>query len=72
MSIEWETAGEANDWVMPRAPLWKRLPIVRHVRGIWHSLMIERHESMWRSLGALPSGYDRWVVWGIFHGKERA
>ena len=68
----WENDGRDYGWQMPSAPLWKRLPVIRHVRAIYNVIMIDRHERLWRSLGAIPSGYDRWVVWGIWHGQERA
>ena len=31
---EWTEAQRDNGWVMPTAPLWKRLPIIRHVRAL--------------------------------------
>lgn len=67
----WREDAEANKWVMPAAPFWKRLPIVRHLRAISHSIGVSRHNALVRSIGMIPSGYDRWVLFGIWHGMER-
>lgn len=67
----WEEVGEEFNWDMPTTTWWKRLPIIRHVRATYHAIMVDRHERMWCSMGALSSGYDQWVLWGIWHGKER-
>lgn len=68
---QWRLHGNANSWEMPCAVWWKRLPVIRHIRASYHSVRAERHYQMYhRAHGALNSGYDRWVVWGIAHGKE--
>lgn len=67
----WKECGERNGWLMPTAPLWKRLPIIRHVRALKDAVALKRHEDMYISMGLIPTGYDQWVLWGIFHGKER-
>ena len=66
----WQAHGDTNGWKMPEAPLWKRLPVVRHARGIWNAFMVARHQARWAGIG-IPNGYDEWVLWGIFHGYER-
>ena len=70
---DWLQAGTANGWVMPTAPAWKRLPIIRYFRGVYHAIQVERHQAFWRhATGALHGGYDKWVVYGIHKGQERA
>jgi hypothetical protein len=70
--FEWKLDGNANRWEMPSAAWWKRLPVIRHFRAACHGVRAERHYQMWhRSTGALNTGYDRWVLWGIANGKER-
>lgn len=66
----WTADGFSNGWEMPTAPLWKRLPMIRHVRCIVLSFRVSAHEAFWSNF-ALISGYDRWVLWGIWHGLER-
>lgn len=65
---EWFEQGKRNGWVMPEAPLWKRLPIIRHIRAIWNSYQVARWYSM---VPGIPTGYDEWVLYGMFHGLER-
>lgn len=66
----WEIDGRKYGYVMPRAARWMRLPIIRHVRAIWLKILVERHYAMWAGVG-VRTGYDDWVVNGIWHGKER-
>lgn len=59
-------------WQMPVVPRWKTLPIIRHVRafiGLWR---VNRHREAMRAtgLGMLDTGYDSWVLYGIWHGRE--
>lgn len=67
----WKADGVAYGWVMPAAPWWKRLPVVRHVRAVWNGFWVE----VWYRKGpgslGLRTGYDNWVLWGIAHGHER-
>lgn len=58
-------------WVMPSAPWWKRLPLVRHIRYWRLFFAVLEHERFCISLGKIPQGYDRWVLYGIWHGMER-
>jgi hypothetical protein len=67
----WLADARDNKWVMPTAPWWKRLPVIRHVRAAWNGTKVARHASFYRRLGLLNSGYDRWVLWGMAHGYER-
>lgn len=67
----WRERGEENGWVMPAAPAWKRLPVIRLVRATCLLIQIQRHYRFCRSLGMFPSGYDEWVVFGIRFGQER-
>lgn len=67
----WEKDGADFGWVMPTAAFWKRLPLVRHVRAIYYAIQVDRHNRFWRAMGAIPTGYDAWVIHGIFTGKER-
>lgn len=67
----WHEDARRHGWVMPAAAWWQRLPIIRHVRAAWHSRQVKAWESMWRSVGLVPRGYDRWVIYGIATGKER-
>ncbi|QPC43985.1 hypothetical protein HW532_15580 [Kaustia mangrovi] len=66
----WREAGKLNGWRMPYAPWWKRLPVIRHIRAL---LIAERIGRWYRhgpgSIG-LRTGYDDWVLVGIWHGLE--
>ena len=67
----WDQDGHDFGWTMPSAPWWKRLPVIRHVRAAWHRSRVRQHQAFWTiATGALHSGYDEWVLWGIAHGKE--
>lgn len=69
---KWEEDGRDFGWVMPPAAWWKRLPVIRHVRAAYLSHKVDEYQQLLtRATGALHSGYDRWVIWGIAHGKER-
>lgn len=68
---KWTHAGRQYGWVMPQASWWKRLPIIRHFRAAYHKAHIEQHNAFYLGLRHLPKGYDRWVIWGMAHGKER-
>ena len=67
---KWLEDGKRNSWTMPDVPAWKRLPIIRRIRAFRHSMNVQRHNSMWRAMGAIPTGYDEWVLWGMAHGLE--
>lgn len=67
----WRRDGERFGWKMPRAPSWKRLPVIRHIRAMRLRIQIE----LWYAAGpgsiGLRSGYDNWVLFGIRRGMER-
>ena len=68
----WLEDAKNNGWEMPRAAWWKRLPVIRRVRAVYHAWHVNRHQRMWtEATGALHSGYDRWVIYGIATGMER-
>jgi hypothetical protein len=66
---EWHEDGERNGWSLPaKAPSWKRLPVIRHVRTIVNAWRVDQHESVWRSVGMTPTGFDHWVLFGMWRG----
>ena len=67
----WRLDAMRNGWLMPRAAFWKRFPVIRHMRYFLIARRVSRHEEIWRAVGAIPQGYDRWVLYGIWHGYER-
>jgi hypothetical protein len=71
MTDPWEQDAIDFGWVMPTAPRWKRLPVIRHVRAIWLSGKVARQTYAYIQFGFIPSGYDKWVLRGIWIGKER-
>lgn len=68
---EWKRIGEENDWLMPSAARWKRLFFIRHARTLWNSYLVERHYAYGIGRIGLRSGYDDWVLWGMWRGLER-
>jgi hypothetical protein len=58
-------------WEMPYAPWWKRLPVIRNIRGALMTSQVNKHNKFWASMGSIPSGYDRWVLYGVYRGWER-
>jgi hypothetical protein len=66
----WLADGVRRGWTMPAAPRWKRLPAIRHVRATVLGVRVGWHNERWRSLGMVPTGYDDWVIFGIWHGQE--
>ena len=67
---EWLKAKTDNGWSMRPVSWWKRLPIIRHIRAIYFRLKVDRHNELCRSMGMIPTGYDEWVVTGIWIGAE--
>ena len=66
----WKIEGEENGWKLPDdVPRWKCLPVIRHIRFIYHGIRVERHNRFWSSLGQVPSGYDDWYLCAIYRGK---
>ncbi|MDQ0996931.1 hypothetical protein QFZ34_002113 [Phyllobacterium ifriqiyense] len=68
---KWLRDGELCGWTMPRATLWKRLPVIRQLRSAWAQYQIERWYAYGPGSIGLRTGYDEWVAYGIWHGKER-
>ena len=68
---KWVEDGREFDWIMPVAPWWKRLPIIRHARFLIGSVRVSQHNAFYRDMGMIPTGYDSWVLCGIWHGMER-
>jgi hypothetical protein len=66
----WASIGQRNGWSMPKAPGWKRLPIIRHVRVMYHAARLILWEDHWTRAGYVPNGYDDWVLHGIWRGWE--
>ena len=66
---EWQLYGSQYGWVppAPEASVW-RLPIIRHVRAAYLGWQIERHYSSGIGAIGIRTGYDEWVLFGIFHG----
>jgi hypothetical protein len=66
----WKKDGEDFGWIMPSAPWWKKLPVVRHVRAIIYRVEVRQWNAAMRSVGMVRSGYDEWVLYGIACGME--
>ena len=53
-----------NGWYIPCQPsIWKRLPVIRHLRALRLGMEIDR-----RHEGAIPRAYDIWMVNIIWRG----
>jgi hypothetical protein len=68
----WRADGVRYGWVMPTAPWWKRLLVIRHFRAAWGHHQVHRHNDLFAHMGLIPTGYDAWVLYGIARGLERA
>ena len=68
----WSKDAREFGWTMPAAPRWKRLPIIRHVRTWWNAYQIHRWYTAGPGMIGLRSGYDNWVLFGIWHGLEQS
>lgn len=58
--------------VLPEpATWWKRLPAVRHLRWVKHSIAMRRHYAAWASVGSLPvnAGFDERCLAAIWRGE---
>lgn len=64
----WHQDGVTQGWRMPPAARWKRLPVVRHIRAMMAALAVDEHEHIWRAAGLIPTRYDQWVLYGMWHG----
>lgn len=65
----WLAYGDEYDWKPPKpGAWWKRLPIVRWFRYVKNRIMVECHYSFGAGQFGLRSGYDDWVLYGVYHG----
>jgi hypothetical protein len=67
----WEEDGKLNQWKMPECHWFFRLCLIRHVRAIFKLCLVQ----YWYALGGgsfygLRTGYDSWVLYGIWHGLK--
>lgn len=69
--VRWHRRSAEYGWQMPVASWWKRLPVIRHARAAWAKWQIERWYGYGPGSIGLRTGYDDWVVFGIYHGLER-
>ena len=65
---KWRETGIKNRWTMPKTWGISRLPIIRHVRTLLAAWAVERHYAVYESMGLLHTGYDEWVLWGLWRG----
>lgn len=67
--IRWYQRRYADDYPRPyRGARWKRLPIIRHARALWIGWRIARWYSSGPGSFGIPTGYDHWIVRGIWEG----
>lgn len=70
--FEWRMNGSTHGWSPPpRARWYKRLPIVRFVRAVYHYERVERLALQARHAGiglGHMNPYDVWVIEGIRDG----
>ena len=65
----WVDTGKERGWTLPEKAAWPfRLPIIRHLRGLYLSIQIEMHYTLWSNLGYVRTGYDEWVLFAILRG----
>lgn len=67
----WKNTGSELGWKMPGQTWVKRLPFIRHARA----LIAIKRVYCWYEYGpgqfGISTGYDEWVVTGIWLGQER-
>jgi len=68
----WRRNGERNDWTMPSAPWWKRLPVIRHLRAVRNVIRIEAWYAYGPGQFGVRTGRDEWITYGIWKGQEKA
>lgn len=68
---DWVSTGNRNGWRMTSAPSWKRFPIVRHVRAAYGAYQVAKFQEAIAFMGSINTGYDEWVLYGIYHGLEQ-
>jgi hypothetical protein len=67
--MKWWAEGDKSGWSLPApaAWLWRRWPF-RFFRFLYLAIQVERHDSMYRSIGLIPTGYDNWTLYAIRRG----
>lgn len=68
----WIDEGHEKGWMMPVKRWFQRWPIVRHFWVGWVGIQVERHNTRWRQMGSIPTGYDEWVLYGVWRGFDNA
>ena len=73
IETRWQDGYDALGYRMPnlKTPAWKRLPAIRYIRAILLLIKVARHRQVMADLGFIPNDYDRFVVDGIWLGKEQ-
>lgn len=67
--LEHAAEGIARGWCLPpKAPWWKRLPLIRLARAIRGCWLVANHQAFWSTLGYVDTGYDEWVIFAIARG----
>ncbi len=65
---DWERDGVDNGWVMPPSSWLQRLPVVRHMRALVGLYAVHRWYTAGPGIMGIRTGYDEWVLYGIWHG----
>jgi hypothetical protein len=66
---QWERYARNRHWPIPKPrPLWKRLPIIRHVIMIRDAFRGSIHNGHWRRLGLRPAKTEEWILAGRWKG----
>lgn len=68
--LDWREQGIEYGYTMPKSSWWKRLPIIRHIRTIKTMIAVEWHYSRGMGSIGIRTGYDDWVLWGMWRGLE--
>ena len=66
----WREAGIKMEWTMPKMPWIYRLPIIRHAITQIAFWQVEWHYTKYA--GFSRSGYDEWVLLGMWYGLTTA
>jgi hypothetical protein len=65
--IDRRVAADDIPLVEPARLFW-RLPVIRHIRAIYHAWQIAKWNAFWGSLGMIPQGFDRRVLRQVWRG----
>lgn len=68
--LDWREKGIEYGYVMPKVAWWKRLPVIRHIRTIKAAIAVEWHYSYGMGSIGIRTGYDDWILWGMWRGLE--